>query len=224
MTPGSLLMGQGRDLLATWLAGGQGAAGGPSGPYLVLAGGVAGTLAGFAAACLGARSVAGFVAAVRSVRQPPDGPRRSDRAAATRPATTRIVICAGVAAAAALAIAGCGGQPGHVVGGTGGWSLGPPAVGAGAGLLLGAAGGTLVALGLHSPRGVTRTPTSARLVDAAVACLPDRDRRRWHEEWRGELSTLPSRLARTSFCLSLLLAAPRMGWTLRSAAWRRRGG
>jgi hypothetical protein len=211
------------NVLASWLAGVHGAAAGGSGLHTVLAAAVAGTLAGFAAAYLGSGAVASLAAAIWSFR-------RSDLRGRPAPplgaglANLRPVIYAGAAVAAGLAIVSCGSAPDRGVVDSFSSPDSPLSLGVGVGLVVGCASGILAAISLRSRRGAMPRPPGARVVRVAVACLPDSARGRWQEEWCGELSALPSRRARAHFCLSLLLGTPRMVWTLRRAAWRRRGG
>jgi hypothetical protein len=57
--------------------------------------------------------------------------------------------------------------------------------------------------------------TSLRALVLAAILLPRTPRSRWLAEWAGELATLPTRRARARFVAPLVLAIPRLAWTLR---------
>jgi hypothetical protein len=56
---------------------------------------------------------------------------------------------------------------------------------------------------------------SGRLLAATALLLPGRARRRWLDEWTGELATLPTRRSRARFALSMLAGMPALAVTLR---------
>lgn len=164
-----------------------------------------GILAGFAVAFLGALAAVGL-------------------AARYRPGSMRVLLYAGALLAGGLALVSCGGGPGGALLGPSGPAGGPVSVAAGLGAIIGVVAGVPAAFALRSRLGGAWRSADARLLRWAVAALPAASRDRWHEEWSGELSALPSRRDRVRFGLSLLLGVPVLAWTLRAASWRRRRG
>ncbi|WP_131741491.1 hypothetical protein [Actinomadura roseirufa] len=71
--------------------------------------------------------------------------------------------------------------------------------------------------GADAGASVARPPgaLTSRLLGAACALLPAKDRGRYAEEWLSLLTELPTRRARAAHLLSILCGAPRHAWTLR---------
>jgi hypothetical protein len=191
----------------------------PPGLFGVLAGAAMGVLAGFLGALLTTLALAGLAAALGRARTRRRRPRQAAVPAEAQIGSRQLLVYACLGLAAGLAIVSCGGAPAD-----GGSTPGPLEIGVGIGLLAGVAVGLLAAAGVRSRPEARRRFPAAWLIRGAASLLPGTARERWHEEWLGELSVLPSDWARAGFCLSLLFAMPRMAWTLRVAAWRRRGG
>ncbi len=59
---------------------------------------------------------------------------------------------------------------------------------------------------------------SGRMLAATTVLLPPTARARWHEEWLGELQTLPTRRQRARFAAQTLRGLPRLAVTLRRPA------
>ena len=90
-----------------------------------------------------------------------------------------------------------------------------------------AAGLTDVGRELHAlSSGVLQPASTAavttRMLSMLTLLLPTAARSRWREEWHAEIATLATRRTRTRFTLRVLLATPRLSWTLRRTAFRER--
>ncbi|MFI8220008.1 HD domain-containing protein [Streptomyces sp. NPDC085932] len=90
-----------------------------------------------------------------------------------------------------------------------------------------AAGLTDVSRELHDlSSGVLQPASTAavttRTLSMLTLLLPLPTRARWREEWHAEIATLPTRRIRARFTLRVLLATPRLSWTLRRTAFRER--